>query len=84
MKKKIYQYSILIVILLGFTSTAKGQFRETKEFKKAIKVSTAGRLAVSNRHGNINNISFLSDSSIVKATISGQSKSLGKLNESMN
>ena len=54
MKKKIYQYSILIVILLGFTSTAKGQFRETKEFKKAIKVSTAGRLAVSNRHGKIN------------------------------
>lgn len=82
MMRKIYPYSLTLVILVLCT-VANAQFKDSKEFRKAVKVSTNGKLTVTNRHGNINLVSWDKDSVVVYATIKGQSKSLAKLKESM-
>jgi hypothetical protein len=59
------------------------QFKDSKTYNNAVVLKEGGRLSVRNRHGNINIISWESDSLVVSATIGGQSKSLAKLQESM-
>ncbi|MGB0849797.1 MAG: hypothetical protein ACPGTP_01000, partial [Bacteroidia bacterium] len=83
--KKInpYKITILALFLLAYTNVYS-QFKDEKEYHKAVKFIPNGKISVQNKHGDIRIISWDKDSVVVRATISGESKSLSKLNEQMS
>ena len=81
---KIYLYKILLVIVaVTAIKSSYAQFKDSKTFSKGVRMTDNGKMSINNRHGNITISSWDKDSLVVKATISGQSKSLSKLQESL-
>jgi hypothetical protein len=83
MKRTFLYKTALLVTATAISHLSFGQFQDSRSFSKSVAMTDAGRVSVRSRHGNINISSWDKDSLVVNATISGQSKSLGKLNESM-
>ena len=82
MTRKIIAFSLVLTLnLVGVTTYA--QFKDQKVIIKSAAVSHTGKLYVSNRHGNIQLVSWDKDSVVMTARINGQSKSLAKLHETM-
>ena len=81
--KQIYQYSLVCILLISVPTLCSAQFKDSKTYTKAISLREGGRLSLRNKHGNINITSWDKDSVVLTATISGRSKSLAKLQESI-
>lgn len=60
------------------------QFSEQKTFDKAVAVVPNVKMAIQNKHGNITIRSWDKDSLVVHAVISGESKSLDRLQTAIN
>ncbi|MFY0644307.1 MAG: hypothetical protein JXR19_07555 [Bacteroidia bacterium] len=80
--KNLYSY-ILLAILLLLNTLAFGQFKDSKTIRKSGVFSSTGQLSVQHKHGDVSINSWDMDSIKVIATVSGESKSLIKLQEAM-
>ena len=82
MKTTIIKYSLLLSFCLA-SFVGYSQFKDEKIVKKATLIAPSGKIYVRNRHGNIQIVSWDKDSVVMTAKINGQSRSLAKLQESM-
>jgi hypothetical protein len=78
------QYKIVVTLaIVCFSLLSFGQFKDQKTIEKSSAFSQTGRVSVNNKHGNIEVVSWNKDSIRVQVKITGESKSLAKLNEAM-
>ena len=80
--KNLYKYGLSLLFVLLYVASF-GQFKDSKTIRKAGAFNPTGQLSVQHKHGDLSVNSWDKDSVKVVAKISGESKSLIKLQEAM-